>query len=442
MKIPDDGYELHEPSVTSRPEHSISRSVQEPATAPTGRFPWRDWLIWIAIPGLCLFHGSLIWIALGGWEGLTNEWPLLQADHGIHYRHGLLSREFLKKTGMSAGYDPGFMSGYSMSIVSDLSSTFSNLVMMATGDRPALGYKIHVFGCSAAVPWLIALACLAWRVKPLGVLVAVLMSLIYFWTDFPVKYTGLGMLNYLLSVPLGLVCLAGLTAYFECGGFARWLWACASASAVFLVHLTSPLLLAPAGLLAYAVAVGLSRRSGNKFPLSRHLGLWIMVPLILSANLFWLWPGYLLRSTKGPSDISFAHTEGVWRRVREIFWTEQPIQAALIGFSLVGLAVLARRRPVVAAGLGGFLAAGFSWGYLAGAFRMLDSLQPGRHTYALYSAACVASGIGLAEIFEKLRPSKLGGWLGLALILVGLPIFSPLFSQVGPRNESPGSWIE
>jgi hypothetical protein len=366
---------------------------------------------------------------MGGWAGLSNEWPLLQADHGIHYRHGLLSREFLKTTGMTAGYDPGFMSGYPMSIVSDLSSTFSDLVMMASGDRPAFGYKLHVFGCSVAIPWLIALACVAWRVQSSGVLVAVIFSLIYFWSDFPVKYTGLGMLNYLLSIPLGLICVAGLTAYFEKGGFWRWCWACGSASSVFLVHVTSPLIVGPAGLLAYAVALIVARRSGVKFPISRHVGLWIMIPNILVVNLFWLWPGFLLRSTKGASDLSFAHPEGVFRRLGEIFWRSQPIQALAIGFAILGMVVLIRRRPIVAAGLGGFLAAGFGWGYLAGAFRLLDPLQPGRHTYAFYSAACVASGIGMAEVFERLKPARMGGWLGLALFVGCFGYFSQILQS-------------
>jgi hypothetical protein len=66
-----------------------------------------------------------------------------------------------------------------------------------------------------------------------------------------------------------------------------------------------------------------------------------------------------------------------------------------LGLGAWGLVVLARRDRVAAAGLAGFIAAGFFWGYLAGASRALDFLQPGRHTYAFYSGATVAAGVGL-----------------------------------------------
>ena len=42
--------------------------------------------------------------------------------------------------------------------------------------------------------------------------------------------------------------------------------------------------------------------------------------------------------------------------------------------------------------LAGFCAAGIAWGYLAGASRSLDFLQPGRHTYAFYTALAIAGG--------------------------------------------------
>jgi hypothetical protein len=429
MTTSESEYELTAPPTTAGPARAVV-AVPAPDPIPAARPDRFRWVVWLAIVGLCLSHSALIWVALGGWTGLTNGWPILQADHGIHYRNGLLMAGFLKSTGMTAGYDPGFMSGYPMSIVSDLSSTFSAIVMLATGDRPALGSKLHVLFCASACPSLIALACLAWRVKPAGVLVAVSMYLTYFWIDFSVTYVYLGMLNYLVSIPLGLLCLAALTGYLEHGGLGRWVWGTISASAVFLVHLTSPLLLVPAGLTAYGVAIWTSRRSGQSLAVSRHLGLWGMVPVVVVLNLFWLWPGFLLRETKGPTNDAFVHKgEWVHERLGQIFWNSPPIQGALIALVPLGLVVLARRRPVVAAGLGGFLAAGFSWGYLAGMVRMVDSLQPGRQTYAFYSSAAVFAGIGLAEVFDRLRAVKLEKWFALALVVGCLPILYPTLDQ-------------
>ena len=66
----------------------------------------------------------------------------------------------------------------------------------------------------------------------------------------------------------------------------------------------------------------------------------------------------------------------------------------------------------------GFGAAGFGWGYLAGATRSLDFLQPGRHTYAFFTALAVAGGAALDELLTRLRAlarasgSTAGPWPG------------------------------
>jgi hypothetical protein len=415
MTIESTGYELVD-------EPSPPVAVPSPSPSPSRLVPREDWGDWIAGSGallLCVLHTGLVWVAMGGRAGLASEWPLLQSDHGIHYQHGLLSRQFLKATGMSAGYDPSFMSGYPMSIVSDLSSTLSDLVMLPSGNRPAQFYKSYVFVCASLVPWLMAIASIAWRGRPTARLITVLFCLIYFWSDFGYKYVGIGMLSYLVSVPLGLIAVALLVSYCEKGGFGRWLSATTMASAVFLVHMTSPMLVAPAALLAYGATI-------YRLPISRHVGLWLMAPLILAVNSFWLYPGYMLASTKGPSDFAFANAEGVWKRLGEIFWTEWPHQPILLGLAPIGLLVMGRRRPSAAVGLGGFMAVGFAWGYLAGAFRTLDPLQPGRHTYACYSAACITAGIALDEVLARIRsggPDRLDRWMILAMVLLGIRIF-------------------
>jgi hypothetical protein len=409
--------------------HELVEEISPPATVPSGsvvRVAWGDWIFGSGAILLCVLHSVLVWIGIGGRSGLTSEWPLLQSDHGLHYQHGLLARQFLATTGMSAGYDPSFMSGYPMSIVTDLSSTLSDLVMLPSGDRPAQFYKSYVFVCASLVPWLMALASIAWRCRPTAMFITVFFSLIYFWSDFAYKYVGLGMVSYLLSVPLGLITTALLVSYLEKGGFGRWLQVTCLASAVFLVHMTSPMLIAPAALLAYGVAIFQSRKDGRPLPISRHLGLWLMAPAIIAVNAFWLYPGFLLASTKGPSDFAFANSEGVLRRVGEVFWNMWPHQPILLALAPVGLILLRRRQPLAVAGLGGFIAIGFAWGYLAGAFRSLDSLQPGRHTYACYSAACITAGIALEEVLSRLRksgPDRLDRWMAMVLVIVAIRNF-------------------
>src|SRR4051812_8097632 len=122
MSIPESGYELVE---------TVTAPTGEVSSSPSKTF-WIDQIAFSLACLLCCLHGLLIYSAMGKWAEISSDWPLLQADHGIHYRHGLLSGQFLRAGGTTAGYDPGFMSGYPMSIISDLSSTFSDLAMMTS----------------------------------------------------------------------------------------------------------------------------------------------------------------------------------------------------------------------------------------------------------------------------------------------------------------------
>ncbi|WP_435006804.1 hypothetical protein P12x_004280 [Tundrisphaera lichenicola] len=396
-------------------------------------------MAWLFVLVIGLLHTWAIWTGLGGQAGFESDWPLLYADHSIHFYHGLVSRHFLQSTGLMAGYDPSFMSGYAMSIVSDLSSAFSSLFVFAFPSRPALSYKLHVLFCASIVPWLVAFTAAAWRLRPSGVVAGVALYTIYFWTAFPANYSALGMMDYILSVPLGLLAVSGLTAYLERGGLFRWFVASMACSAVFLVHVTSPMLVGPAAILAYAVAVRQVRRTGGTFPVSRHIGLFAIAPVILALNAFWWIPGLLLASTKGSSDLAFAHPESVLGRLVELFWQEPAIEVIALGLAIVGLASLARRLPIASAGLGGFLVAGFGWGYLAGFSRSLDFLQPGRHTNACFTAACIAAGIGIAEILARMRSARSGRLDRLAavgFILIGLRIFGyPMVRSVLGRLD-------
>ena len=153
-----------------------------------------------------------------------------------------------------------------------------------------------------------------------------------------------------------------------------------------------------ASLAAYVMASGAVRWGRRPFPASRHVGVWLgAVGSARGRNAFWWWPGVWLASTKGPSDFAFVpsragpaptgpdcHDRGDGR---------EPAHRA----GVLGLAVMLRdaRPGSRRAHSGGFAVApfGFAWGYLAGASRTLDFLQPGRHTFAFYFAAALAAGV-------------------------------------------------
>ncbi len=415
-----------------RPVDSIPpRFVPQPNETLAGRRErsWED-LGWLLVStGLLALHAFLIWSAMGGWGDLSSDWPLLQADHGFHYHHGIMSRSFLRESGFSAGYDPSFMAGFPMSVISGTSSTLSNVaIFLFGGAHPAIASKFSTLACVALAPVMVGWASVLFGAKPSGVAGSIAFYQVYFWTDFPKNYAGFGMVSFLLAIPLGLVAVASLCKYLEAGGWWRWVGAAAACSAVFFVHITSPMVVGPAGVTAYVLASFRSLVGKQAFPVSRQIGFWLLPVVILAANAFWTLPGFWLRSTLGGTDFVFAHPESVLGRLGEIFWKEAAVESVTIGVGLVGCLVLGSFRPVAGYGLAGFVAAGLGWGYLAGAFRGLDGLQPGRQTYAMYSGLCVAAGYAWGELSDWLRsarPGRLDRWVMVGFVLAGVRIFGP-----------------
>jgi hypothetical protein len=368
---------------------------------------------------------------MGGAAGLDNGWPLWRDDHPLYYHSALVTRSFLTQSGTTAGYDPAFMAGYPKSVVFPASSTLPELVVWAFGGgAPESAYKLYVLVSAAAVPWLIALAAASWRMRPEGAVWAVLLFLVYLWTDFPINYAGFGMLPYFLAVPLALLTTGVLATFLIRGGFFGWLSAAVLQALAVLVHLTAAMILVPASALAYLVAL-LAGGAGRKFSLSRHVGFWLIPVVVLGANVFWWLPGLWLASTKGPSDFAFAHSsEHLGRRLLQIFTTEAEIECVLIALGGPGLVFLVRQSRVRGSALLGFCLAGLFWGYLAGGFPGLDFLQPGRHTYAMYSGLALAAGAGLDGFFLRLRgaaggTSRLDRWAIAAALLIGWRLVGP-----------------
>src|SRR5262249_12727938 len=154
---------------------------------------------------------------------------------------------------------------------------------------PELAYKLYVLVSASAYPWLIAAACRLLGVRGWAASVAVSLSLMYVWTDWPINYVTFGMLPYFLGIPLALVATAAFTGFLEPRWPAAWAVATSLLSAAFLVHLTTAMVIAPAGLLAYLAAV---RRRGESaaWTWRRHAAVWLMPAVVLAVNAFWWAP--------------------------------------------------------------------------------------------------------------------------------------------------------
>ena len=389
------------------------------------------------VVALGLLHDWAIWIGIGKLKGLANPWPLWHDDHPLYFHSALATRSFLRATGTTAGYDPSFMAGYPKSVIWPSSSTLPELIVAGCGGaHPERAYKAYVLVSIALLPWLIALAGALRRVRPAAIAWGVALFLIYVWTDAPIGLAAigglaaLGMVPYLLAIPLGLVATAAYCRYLDAGGFGRWLVATLLMALAVLVHLTSAMIVVPAAALAYLAAVVRRPETDGPFPASRHCGVWSIPGLVLAVNAFWWLPGIWLAATKGPSGFAFTHSsESVLTRLAQIVVFEPPIQIVLWAVGLVGLAALARRARLPTVGLGSFIAAGLFWGYLAGGFPSLDFLQPGRHSYACYSGLALAAGFGLTHGLDRLKGRRQGWLAGLAtlgILLVGFRFFAPL----------------
>jgi hypothetical protein len=393
----------------------------------------------------CALHSWWIWTALGGWTGIASPWPLAKHDHPLYFHSALVTRHFLRQSWTTAGYDPSFMSGYAKSIIWPTSSTLPELVLFFSGGAdPARTYKLYVLAAAALGPWLVAVAGLIARARAGAITGSVVLFVVYAWTDFPINYVGFGMLPYFLAIPVALAATLALARYLDRGGMGWWVGSAVGLGLALMVHPTTVMIVVPAGALPYGVAIRRARRDGLSMRAGRHAGVWLLVVVALAVNAFWWWPGIWLASTKGPSDIAFFHPEPVWDRLRQIVESAPSIEAMLWALAPIGLVALARRDPVSAAGLVGFLGAGFAWGYLAGFSRSLDALQPGRHTYALYAAAALAAGIGAAEIVNRVgrRGRFAGWWAPVAFLLVGLRLFGPaLEGSIRARLQGPEPFL-
>jgi hypothetical protein len=381
---------------------------------------------WIAAVLLGGLHAFGLFLGLGGWQGLTSPWPIPRDDHPMHFHNAVVAGSFLRETGRTAGYDPSFMAGYPLSVVSDPSNNLAELLVGLIGrDCPEIVYKAYVFGASALVPFLIAACVWNWGGRGGAALAAVALALIYAWTDFPLNYVSLGMVAYFLVIPLSLLATAWMVGYLKEGGFGRWLLGLIGGAISLLVHPLGLMVLVPALVLAYFGAVVRGREPEASLPSSRHLGIWLWPLGVLAANVWWWLPWYWLADGAETPAVAFYHPEPIGRRLWEIFVREAPIQAVLIAAMLPGMAGLWRRDRILALALGGFILSGFTWGYLAGAVRALDGIQPGRHTYAFYTGAAVAGGLGWQFLRNRFgdRSQGLRRWATVGVLLVGLRLF-------------------
>ncbi len=141
---------------------------------------------------------------------------------------------------------------------------------------------------AAAVPWLIAFARALWGISSRGVAIAVLLDLLYVWTDFPINYVAFGMLPYFLAIPVGLAATGAFARFLARGGTINWLVTTLLMCLAFLFHLTAAMVIAPAAAAAYLAAT--VRRRDQDETANHRAG--ARVAIAPSSSRSERWPGH------------------------------------------------------------------------------------------------------------------------------------------------------
>jgi len=415
----------------------------EPTTTNPPSAPRRGRSSRLAAGGVLLLlvagHAWTVLAGMGGATALSADSPLFRHDHPLYLHSAIVTRSFLKQRGTTAGYDPSFMAGYPKSVVFPASSTLPEIVLaLFPNAAPYRVYKLYVFVAVAGAPMLVALAAWLLRMRHGAIVAAVGLFLTYLWTDWPINYASFGMVPYFLAVPWCLLTIAVIGRFLERGGLGRWAVMVVVSSLALMIHLTSAMIVVAPAFAAYLWAA--FRKPGlTKWT---HAGFWSVPVVVLAANAFWWWPGILLAGTKGASDFVLRNSdERLLQRIGKIAWGEPRIEIVLVVLGLSGLIVYAKRHGTNAVLVGGMTAAGFGWGYLAAAAHAFDFLQPGRHTFAFYSAACLTAGV-LVEALPRTiaRKSRVlavvtaGAMLGVFLWSFGNPLKQSIRDRTNPRD--------
>lgn len=441
------------------------KSTSDGERRPIGRFSPPAVLASAPTAALCLLHTTLIFLGMEGISGILGPNPIARDDHPLYFHSARVTSEFLGRSATTAGYDPSFMSGYAKSVVYPTSSTLPEVAIALFGENnPIVAYKIYVLIFASILPWLIALAAAIAGAGAFGSLVSVCLFLVYLWTDFPINYAAFGMIPYLASIPVAAIAIACVSRFLRRGSIRWWIVAAIACSFTLLTHATTAMIVVPATGLVYIKEL-LTQRfasrssiggAASRFGVSRHAGFWGLAAVAVAVNAFWWYPGLLLSETKGPSDFAFFHPEPVIGRLIKIAGSEPTIEIVLWAIGLktflyftikiifsqikkqhvelkaVESEIDRNRGSVFVLGWGGMFAAGFFWGYLAGASRAFDFLQPGRHTFACYTGLILAAGSAIGSIDRNLL-DKLGakGRFRIALAaLIPIVAFAPFYKPL------------
>ena len=263
-----------------------------------------------------------------GWQGLTNDAPIVSGRHPLHLYHGWLGASTFHERWSTTCYDPVFQAGYPKTPVFDGGCRPAEAFLILLGHRhPERSYKLGVLGLCLLVPVIFATSARAAGLPAPGACLAAVLGIMIWWTPHVRAMLDAGNVDLLLAGLMGILFIGGLIRYYSTPGLVGWIKLSAAAMIGWYAHPVVWLGLLP---ILAAYYLYLAPRHG----LAWHLGLLGITAAGLAPNLWWLWDWGRFWWLRQPSVDDLAP----WPPIRQLLGS-LPEYTQMIGMEPVGWAV-------------------------------------------------------------------------------------------------------
>ena len=211
--------------------------------------------------------------------------PIYTDDYSMHYSNCLAAKRFWKEAFQCWGYDPYLLAGFPRCALVNADNKAWEIFFVLLS--PVLGagraFKLFVVLFLAAYPLLIYRSARNFRLSQQNSVLAVMLSILFFYLSFPKDFIYWGMVAYIIACFFSLYVFSRLYLLFEQFKFSRYILLTICASILFMVHILSPVhIFLPAFVLYLCFFKKITR--------IQHIMLFGMVIIILAVNSFWLKP--------------------------------------------------------------------------------------------------------------------------------------------------------
>jgi hypothetical protein len=238
--------------------------------------------------------------AVGSWDALADDRPVIDGRHPLHLYHGCLGAATLRESTAVTCYDPSFQAGYPKTPVFDAAARPVELMLLLFGQQqydPA-AYKYALLLLCGIVPLVFVATARGFGVPASGTCWAGVAGSVLWWCPPIRAMLDAGELDLLSAGLAVLLFLGGMARYASVPGVTGWLMMAVASVAGWYIHPIAWAGLLPAVAIFYLV-------NAPRHGLAWHLGAVAVLLLGVSVNLWWLldWSAFwwLRRESEDPT---------------------------------------------------------------------------------------------------------------------------------------------